>query len=269
VIHLPHLETNVTAACQNRCIACNHFVPMQVPLFKSSMIATEQMERDLRIFSKFVHVDAYGMLGGEPTLHPNLPALIQIARDSGIANIIELWTNGQTLLRLDDSNFWRAIRNQKIVMTVYPGKLTDQDIERIQYKCNNLEVELRINDERRFPNFTQLLEPSDTDPATTQTKYNACWFKTFSRVLDNGYFYRCCTSPYIPKLLQGRPEGSDGLKVDDQLTEEKIVEFLNQPTAMQSCTICAGRNTPSARPVPWKEITNPNAWLNASSGRPE
>jgi hypothetical protein len=267
MIHMPHLETNVTAACQNRCVACNHFVPLQVAQFKQSMIPVEQMERDLAIFSKFVHVEAYGMLGGEPTMHPHIAELIHIAVLSGIADKVELWTNGQTLHNMKPA-FWRSLRDQRIVMSVYPGKMTDEDIDNARVRCFDEGVELWVKDERRHPNFTQLLEPKDTGPRETQAKYQACWFKGFSRVLDNGFFYRCCTSPYIPKLLQGRPEGSDGLKVDESLTEAMIVSFLDQQTAMQSCTICAGRNTPSARPVPWDEIKDPSAWLNASSGRP-
>jgi cyclic pyranopterin phosphate synthase len=266
MIHLPHLETNVTAACQNRCVACNHFVPMQVAQFKLSMISQQQMKRDLEIFARFVHVSAYGMLGGEPTLHPELPELIYIAEMSGIADKIELWTNGQTLHQQRPA-FWKVMRGKTIVMSVYPGKMTDEHIASLVELCTLEGVELHVKDERRYPNFTQLLKDKDSGPAETQATYNACWFKTFSRVLDNGYFYRCCTSPYIPKLLQGRPEGSDGLRVDESLTEAAIQSFLDQPTAMASCTICAGRNTPSAFPIPWSEIKDPAAWLKASSGR--
>lgn len=263
---LPHLETNVTAACQNRCIACNHFVPLQVAQFKASMILPQTMARDLVIFRQFVHVRAYGLLGGEPTMHPDIIELIKIAVSSQIGDVVELWTNGQTLHRMPEE-FWRALHRQHIVMSVYPGKMDDAAIDHVARLCADSEVELIVKDERRYPNFTQLLESADTKPAVTQEKYEKCWFKTYSRVLDNGFFYRCCTSPYIPKLLQSREEGSDGLRVNEDLTEQKIADFLGQRTFMQSCTICAGRNTPSARPIPWSEIKDPAAWLAASSGR--
>lgn len=266
MIFLPHLETNVTAACQNRCVACNHFVPIQVARFKASMIKPEQMERDLKLFGRLVHVSAYGMLGGEPTLHPRLPQLIRIARASRIADKVEVWTNGQTLLKQPGA-FWEAIRDHRIVMSVYPGKLDDTQILAIQHVCDAKHVELHVKDERKHPNFTLLLDKTETGPEETQVKYNQCWFKTFSRVLDNGYFYRCCTSPYIPQLLQGRPEGSDGLKVDENLTEADILRFLNSKQAMPSCSVCAGRNTPAAQPVPWSEVNEPADWLAASAGR--
>lgn len=269
MVKLPHLETNVTSACQNRCVACNHFVPLQEG--KPFMLDSKQMERDLRYFARVCRVDKYGMLGGEPTLHPRLADLIHIARDSGVARDIEVWTNGQRLAEalrnnpLVRADFWSAPWDT-LVVTAYPGKLTDVDVELLQDACNTAEKSFELKDERNFPNFTQLLKPR---AERAQETYNACWFRTFSRVLDNGFFYRCCTSPYIPKLLLNLPEGTDGLRVDEHLTEEVLLAFLNQPQAMESCGICAGRNTRDAVPIPWSEITDPKRWMNVSSGRPE
>jgi cyclic pyranopterin phosphate synthase len=260
VIHLPHLETNVTAACQNRCISCNHFVPLTEQ--RPFMLDPAQMQRDLAIFSRFVHVGAYGMLGGEPTLHPKLPELIQIAKDSRIADRIEVWTNGQRVEKLPPA-FW-ASPFDAMVLSRYPGKLTDAQLDEIAALCTANGKILEVKDEGAYPNFTRLLKPK---PTRAQETYDACWFKTYSRVLDNGYFYRCCTTPYIPKLLLGMPEGTDGLRVDEHLTADAIVRFLNQRGAMQSCGICAGRNTPDAVGQKWVEIRDPKEWLDRSSGR--
>ncbi len=267
MVRLPHLETNVTSACQNRCVACNHFVPLQEG--RPFMLDPDVMRRDLTYFSRVCHVDKYGMLGGEPTLHPKLPELISIAADSGVANEIEVWTNGQRLVEVQpfrqSAAFWEAPFHA-LVVTAYPGKLRADEIDHLREMCNLWGKRFELKDERNYPNFTQLLKPQ---AERAQETYNACWFKTFSRVLDNGYFYRCCTSPYIPKLLLGKPEGTDGLRVDEHLSEEALLAFLNQPEAMESCGICAGRNTRDAVPIPWREIRDPQRWLNVSSGRPE
>lgn len=265
MIHLPHLETNVTAACQNRCIGCNHFVPLQVANFKASMIPPAQMERDLTHFARVATVDRYGMLGGEPTLHPEIAQLVMIARASGIARSIEVWTNGQRLRQMGAS-FWAAMEGEVLVVTVYPGKLTPDDLDWMAAKAHDAGVRLEVKDEQHHPNFTQLLKPKAERAAET---YRACWFKTFSRVLDNGWFYRCCTSPYIPKLLLNLPEGTDGLRVDEHLTAPALANFLQQSEPMQSCGICAGRNTPDAVPLPWREIDDPAEWLGASAGKPK
>lgn len=264
MVRLPHLETNVTSACQNRCNSCNHFVPLQ--LGKPFMLDPAVMERDLRHLSRICRVEKYGMLGGEPTLHPDLTQLISIAADSGIAREIEVWTNGQRLaeqLKKRWDFFWFG-KWDALVVTAYPGKLADDDIDRLQSACRTAGKRFELKDERNHPNFTQLLKKA---PERAQETFDHCWFKTFSRVIDNGFFYMCCCGPYIPKLLLGRPEGVDGLRIDETTTEEDLLAFLNRREALESCGTCAGRNTRDAVPVVWGETRDPQTWIDVSSGR--
>ena len=266
MIQIPHLETNITISCQNRCIACNHFVPMQVGRFKASMMPPEILERDLRNLARICHADAYALIGGEPTLHPRLPGIAQTAKRSGIANRIELWSHGQDWGKHIDQILPALKYIDKVVISRYPGKASDYEIGEITDLCRVNHIALDIKDEGAYPNFTQLLEETPTGPDATQEKYKACWFKTYSRVIDWGYFYRCCTSPFIPQLLQGRPEGADGLPITEHTTEGDLKQFLALPVAMRSCEICAGRNTPSAKPITWQEIKDPKRWERASAG---
>lgn len=267
MITIPHLETNITISCQNRCIACNHFVPMQVGRFKASMMPPEVLERDLRNLSRICHAGAFALIGGEPTLHPELGYMAKIAKASGIAASVELWSHGQDWGKRPANLIHETLQHvDKVVISRYPGKTTDQEIAEIIAACAHHKVGLDIKDEGAYPNFTQLLEPADTNPFDTQKKYEACWFKGYSRVIDWGFFYRCCTSPFIPQLLQGRPEGDDGLAITETTTSWELQDFLMRPSYMPSCTICAGRNTPSAKPITWQEIKDPATWLRASAG---
>lgn len=263
MINLAHLETNVTIACENRCISCNHFVSIQAHRFKSSMVDPADLAVDLFHFGRVAHVDAWAAIGGEPTLHPRLVEILRVARASGIADKIEVWTHGMNLKEMSDE-FWQSF--DVLVVSVYPGKLSDDDLIWIGAQCTEEGVELQIKDERRVPNFERLLESSQTDSATTQRKYEACFFKNYSRVLDGGYFFRCCTSPFIPSLLQGREFGADGLRVDESLTEQKLQEFLSRATFMESCRTCAGLDPANRRFVPWREVRDPQEWLRASAG---
>jgi cyclic pyranopterin phosphate synthase len=258
MIYLPHLETNVTGACQNRCVSCNHFVPLDTPW----MLDPAQMLRDLEFLSKFVHVGAYGMLGGEPTLHPQLAALVKIAKDSGIADKIEVWTNGQRVLRMED-HFWMSPFDD-LVLSAYPGKITDKELKSIEHRCKDWGKAFHLKDERKHPNFTQLLK---TVPGRAKETWDHCWFKTYSRVLDKGFFYTCCCGPYLAPLLLGKPAGTDGLAVDAELTEEKIIDYLERRQPLEACGPCAGRNTQDAVPITWREIRDPKAWIEGSAGR--
>lgn len=262
MIWLPHLETNVTVACQKRCVACNHFVPLQVRRFKQSMIPPEVLARDLRNFGRIAHTGAWAAIGGEPLLHPELPELLRIAKRSGVADVIEVWTNG---LAMEDRSCGFLAHTDRLVVSVYPGF---PDGLLIDIKACTLEmgVELVVKDERSQPNFTQLLVPEGDTRETIQRRYEQCWFKTYSRVLDFGYFYRCCTSPFIPPLLMGLSWGFDGLWIDEETTEADLNRFLANPQYMPSCVRCAGRETPEAVPVPWREVPVPHEWIEASGG---
>jgi len=228
------------------------------------MVSVEKLKRDLDIFSCICHVEGYAIIGGEPTLHPQIVELLEVARDSGICDRLEVWTNGIGLLNRfpEGHRFWTSF--DQLVLSRYPGKLTNGEVYRINLACENVGIDFRLIDESVTPNWTRLLDAVPSNDSYAQEKYSVCWFKTYCRVLDNGHFGRCCTVPFIPKLLQSREFGSDMLKVDESLTEEMLTEYLAQETFMESCRVCAGRETPSAVKVEWREERDSSKWLEAS-----
>jgi hypothetical protein len=261
MIRLPHLETNVTIACQLRCVACNHFVALQTNEARKRLADPVQVYDDCAALSKFLHVDAWGALGGEPLLHPHLIEVLTAVQKTKIADVLEVWTNGIAVRSKMTPALWDAF--DRLILSVYPGTLDDAEIDWIKGACAEAQVELHIKDERAVPNFERLLEPTASDGLATHRKYKACFFKDYSRVVDRGYFYRCCTSPFIPRLLLGLPEGTDGIAVSG-LTEARLLQFLNQEEAPASCQMCSGLDPSIRRRVDWKEERDPEKWLNAS-----
>lgn len=248
MITLSHLETNVTTACQNACVSCNHFIPIQ----RGGYVSPEQVKRDLTAFAKVAHTPRYALIGGEPLLHKKLLEIADIARASGIADELEVWTNGIKLAAQGDE-FWQAF--DRVVLTVYPNHPLDMDA--IKRAADKNKTELEVKDGPRY--FTRLLDRDMAHELQAARRYQACWYRTFTHVLDNGYFYRCCTSPYIPKLLLGLPEGTDGLAVKG-ITEEKLRAFLSESGPMKSCYRCAGHN---AEHINWREERK--NWLEESA----
>jgi hypothetical protein len=261
MINLPHLETNVTVACQLRCVNCNHFVALQTHEAKKRLADPVQVFQDLSTLSRFLHVDAWGALGGEPLLHPHLVDVLTAVAKSRIADTIEVWTNG-VAVRKQGPAFWDAF--DRLVVSVYPGTLEDSEINWIKAACKEANVQCAIKDERTVPNFERLLEPVPTvEPQTTQ-KYRACFFKDYSRVADNDFFYRCCTSPFIPRLLLNLPEGTDGLRIST-MTEEALVQFLGRTEGMVSCNLCSGLDPRVRHRADWREERDPGQWTKAST----
>jgi len=205
-------------------------------------------------------------LGGEPTLHTQLPEILEIVRESGICDQIEVWTNGILPARWFRfgvrEDFWEA-QWDILVVSRYEGRLSDDDVKNLTDGCNYHDKQIEIKDERTWNNFRTNLEPAPTDPETTKRKFDGCFFRQFSRVVNNGYFYTCCCAPHMPRLLQGRPEGSDGIPVEG-LTEVALQAYLTRSEPLGCCTICAGRDT--AKPVKWREERDPEKWIQASKG---
>lgn len=265
MILIPHLECELTVACQLSCTACNKMVPLwrQHGIWKAS---PKQIEKDLNYLSNFLHADKWGALGGEPLLHPDLAEIVHIVHASNICDQIEVWTNGIELVRwcLKESNkkFWNSPVDI-IVLSRYEGKLSDDDVSLIQSHCDTYGIVLEIKDERTWHNFRTNLEPVPTDDEATRAKFQGCFFRSFSRVVNNGYFYLCCCSTSMPRLLQGRSEGSDGIAVEG-LTEDALRAYLERTEPLGACSICAGRDT--AKPIEWREERDPVKWLQASKG---
>jgi len=261
MLRIPHLETDVTTACQLSCVACNHHVPLYRHARTEHLHATpDVLERDLGHLATIMHADRWAAIGGEPLLHHRLVDLLRAARASGVADELEVWTNG-LLLRRQGPGFWKAF--DWLVLSVYPGRLSDEDVAWTEARCRDAGVKLRVVDERRSPNFKTLLEPVPTGTGATRKKFQGCFFRHYSRAANNGWFFTCCCATHMPVLVQGRPFGSDGVRIEG-LTEIGLRAYLEREEPLQACSICAGRDT--ARSIPWREERDPVRWLRRSAG---
>ncbi len=260
MLRIQHLESDITQVCQLSCVGCNHLVPLWR---KHGPWQTngKQLETDLGRLSRVLHAERWGALGGEPTLHRDLVNLLEIARASGVADHTEVWTNGLLLHRMPDA-FWSAF--DILVLSVYEGQHTEESLNWIEDQCEESGVRLEVKDERTRHNFRTLLEPVATDRDETKRKYDGCFFRGFSRVANFGHFFTCCCAPHMPLLLRGEPYGTDGIPIEEGITEAAITAYLTRTEPLGSCATCAGRKT--AKPLVWSQERDPEKWLQASAG---
>lgn len=245
MIHAIHGETNITLACQNNCVGCNHFVPVQKPWF----IDSDALRVDLFMASRIIHFERYNLVGGEPTLHQKILDLLNIVRDSDISDTIEITSNGQGYKRWT-KEFYFLI--DELVITPY--KLSQDDLKEIERRCNDANVIFSVHPVI----FTAPAYKQNTDEGTAHNRYKQCWYNANRHVIDGGYFYRCCTSPFIPNILMGLPKETDGIALDG-LTEERLQQYLDQDETPKSCYRCASNNGPLLN---WHE--NDENWMDES-----
>lgn len=259
MLKLRHLETDVTQACQLSCVACNH----HVPLWRKHgpwMADPKQVEHDLTRLARIMHTEKWGALGGEPLLHKKLVDILHIARDSGIADQIEVWSNGLLVESMPPA-FWRSL--DILVLSIYPGVLGTAALIRIEDLCATHGVQLEKKDERTKPNFRTLFEPTQTRGDVTRRKFEQCFFRKYSRSASYGYFFTCCCAPHMPMLMQSKPFGTDGIPIHG-ISEAALLEYLTRTEPLGACDLCAGRET--AVKIPWSEERQPLRWIEKSRG---
>jgi hypothetical protein len=246
MVIFPHGETNITIACQNRCISCNHFVPLQKPWF----IDPEIVRRDLAMASKLMRFGVYNMVGGEPTLHPRIVEIAKIIRDSGITDRIEITSNGQGCKRWKDE-LYQSIDD----LIVTPYKIGSEEKNLITEKCAEFGVSLLWH-----PVIFTYAGYKQADPERGAALYRSCWYRANRVVIDDGYFHRCCIGRFIPELLQGKDRNAEAIALDG-LTEAALIAFLNQPETPEMCNVCGCNN---ASRVAWGEEDDPEMWKEFS-----
>lgn len=89
-----HLEIQVVNHCNLNCSGCNHFSPLATKWFMS---AEEFFENLILVKQKLPTIKGLMILGGEPTLHPQLVDLCLIARTLFPDIILSVLTNGLEL----------------------------------------------------------------------------------------------------------------------------------------------------------------------------
>ncbi len=91
-----YLRISLTDKCNLRCVYCMSEEMVFRP--NDELMTTAEMLRLVNIFAR-IGVDKVRLTGGEPTVHPDLPAVVRGIRDAGIHRI-SMTTNGLRLAEL-------------------------------------------------------------------------------------------------------------------------------------------------------------------------
>lgn len=246
MINLGHLDCNVEIACNFRCVSCSHAAPFT----KSSQMSPEELARDLANLSKVVHFHRIQMVGGEPTMHRDLPAMMRVARASGIANEVMVITNGKLLPTMGE-DFWQTL--DTLNLSVYPT-LNPSIPEFARAKCAEYGKPFY---QTVFNDFYQQLRATPNDGS----HFGSCHWKSDCYTVHRGAFYLCPQSAFFPAKFQGLEATVDGLPLDG-LTEDKFLAFLNRTEPLNACRVCMANELKSK---PWAEAKTKEEWVAGST----
>ena len=118
--YLFRVQVHVVDHCNLNCRGCSTYSP----LVREGFADVKQVKKDLCELSRKLHVSVIGIIGGEPLLHPEIEALICVARKAFPNAVLTLTTNG-ILLPEKSRCFWDVVRDNKVrlICSCYPPYL--------------------------------------------------------------------------------------------------------------------------------------------------
>lgn len=254
-VQIPHVDLLVGDACSLKCVGCTNFSAVLPQTFDP----LEDLVRDMERAAEVMHAGTVCLLGGEPTGHPKLVEIMRETTRVGLGDRVQVLTNGMLLHRMKPE-FWAELDVLKI--SIYPGSTPDENVELAKWNQRELGFDLEFYDVAADP-FRAVLTEHVRSPESAQATYDSCWYKTFTRKIEKGYFYRCCTSPSISQLILGLGPDADGIALAG-LEPEMLSAFLSQPEPAKSCSRCHGNMGP--RLAQWSEVRGDREeWLRQSS----
>jgi organic radical activating enzyme len=120
LVRIRKLEIYLTKGCNLKCHYCSAFNP-----YRRGVVPTEILIESIETWSKKVSPKKFGLLGGEPLLHPELNSILKKARECWAHTRLILTTNGLLLPKKEKSLFDTLLETKTQVLL--SEHLTDQD----------------------------------------------------------------------------------------------------------------------------------------------
>ncbi|MBV8884212.1 MAG: 4Fe-4S cluster-binding domain-containing protein [Chroococcidiopsidaceae cyanobacterium CP_BM_RX_35] len=230
-------ELNVVHHCNLSCRACTHLSPTLEKYF----VDADKIFNDFSTLAKYYYPKAVKILGGEPLLHPNLIQVIDAIRSSGITNRIHIVTNGHLLAKVSDL-FWQKV--DEVQVSVYPGKeISAEVLKTFQHKARSYNVAFQY---LYFDKFRESYsEIGTSNDKLVRQIYSTCKMAHLwqCHTVDDGYFYKCPISPFIPKVVTNSVVKlyQNGIKiVDSPEFANDLLTYLESPEPLGACYHCLG-----------------------------
>ena len=242
-IRVGSLEVHVAEHCNLRCRGCDAMSPFNDPRF----LSVDEVARVCATLAPIMRADIFKLMGGEPLLHPEIVALLETVRASGIARVLRLTTNGLLLRRMPDAFF--AALDRLTVSNYASAPIPPEHLAWIEAQTEAHDVVLNLKWIDQF-NEIELTEPL-ANAQQIQQNYDDCWIRHRSLIVRDGIFYKCTRAAYLDDfrarlrlpVVDGDPASyreADGIPLDAPDFAARALAYLNAPEPLASCRYCLG-----------------------------
>ena len=190
-------EINLADHCNLSCQMCDHYSQLS----EEYCVNIESFERDIVRMGEILNhkIACITLLGGEPTLNPNIIQCMEIVRREFPEAQIIILTNGLLLLKLEHapngSNIWKSCKELKvdITVTVYPVKF---DYIALENKAKEYGINLGMSSDIHASELTKAVKISDKHTfdlsgGADKGYFLSCLYFNKFNVVRDGRYYMC------------------------------------------------------------------------------
>ncbi|WP_408734028.1 radical SAM protein [Paraburkholderia bannensis] len=234
------LEAHIVDHCNLTCAECCSLSPLLPEWYAQP----DALANDLRMAAKVLQPGVFKLVGGEPLLHPAIVDIVACVRDTGIAPMVSVTTNGLKLGDMADA-FWQAV--DALTISLYPKpRLAPDLVAHIESQAARFDVRLNWKVQDTFTVMNRA-QPS-ADRAEAQRIYHDCWIRERCHMVRDGMFYTCTRPAHFHTLFKGTQDfRADGLALrDDAGMLDAMLAYLQRETPLEACLHCHGGSAPQA-----------------------
>jgi organic radical activating enzyme len=251
-----YLEYYITYHCNLKCENCSVGSPFIDPRFSD----LESYKNDVDNLKQYMHIGVMRLIGGEPTLNPEIVEYLKYAKESGFADKTSVATNGIKLLSMPD-DFWKWC--DIINLSIYPNTsinyekiLNFLDTNGYRYNITNKPATIKaFQSEERLGSINlewgatfrilDQFEPHEEEVA--QKVYETCVMHDWCHTFKNGNYYRCGFSIHRNVYYDsiGVPLNYDLRETDKIVIDENFIENYEKHSTskkinINACRFCKG-----------------------------
>ena len=201
MVNLGNLEIHVTHSCNLSCESCSHYCNHG----HKGVLSLNEAEVWMEAWNKLLNPRMFSLLGGEPTLHPQLPEFVRLARNKWPQAHLRIATNGFFLHRHNElPHVLRTEPNTHIEISLHHN--APEYIEKIKANYNLLRewhakygIKIKVTYSykkwtRRYKGFGDDMEPFEDD--LPELSWINCPAKGCFQLFE-GKIWKCAPLAYL------------------------------------------------------------------------
>lgn len=237
-----YLAVGIVDHCNLKCKGCSHFSCIAEDYIVPAEIVCADIRQLGKIFGK-KRIDRFGIMGGEPLLHPDLIQISKCVRDTFPEAEVQIVTNGILLLK-ENSQFWSMCRENKItiVCTKYPINIKFNEIEK---RAAEEQVDFQYYGNTGRTTKTLFKRKIDLEGKMNPVQsFATCWEANECNFLMEGKWFECPFICFAERVFNKKfnqhikIEEEDYIDIYQVKDYHEILEYMAKPK--DACRFCKG-----------------------------